>query len=260
MNLGKPKNDMTNSNIAKESQSTNTLNLQKDENKKVTKEQPKTALFKNPMALLIIGVAVSCIVLLMLIITIFTKPREESISSEQTNTATVSNNEDTTNNTANSNKNATSSNSGKTNNTTEKTDDLGVGFQNFTADTNMTTSSSLDDPNEALKDIYGLSTRVDYEVSEIDYVTDFVNYTKKRGTWGGGIELYWLDAVYKDTPYIIQIPFKYYKELDDTGIVPVKMEVLRINVTGSTDGTERTIVSFMELDETTLKTLLKNKK
>lgn len=135
-----------------------------------------------------------------------------------------------------------------------------VGFQDFTGDTNMKTSTNLDDPNSILKDVYGLSVRVDYEVSDIDYVTDFVNYKKHRGTWGGGLELYWLEATYKDIPYIIQIPFKYYKELDDVGIVPVKMEVLRINVIGSTSGNERTIVSYMTLDEATLKTLLKNRK
>ncbi len=135
--------------------------------------------------------------------------------------------------------------------------DPNVGFQDFTGNTNMTSDSPLSNPDGFIEDINGLTTRVEYEVTSIQSAVDFVNYTKRRGTWGGGLELYWLDCTYKDKHYVVQIPFQYYKELDDTGIVPVKMEVL---YSKQPTGEMLTIISYMSLDEQTLKTLLKSKK
>lgn len=132
----------------------------------------------------------------------------------------------------------------------------GMGTQDFTQNTNMTTSSVLTDPDQYIEDLYGLTTRVDYTVSNISSVADFVSYTKHRGTWGGGLELYWLEADYKGSKYVIQVPFEYYKELDDTGIVPVKMEVLTI--AGSTADEKLTVISYMCLDEKVLEDILKN--
>lgn len=132
----------------------------------------------------------------------------------------------------------------------------GVGTQDFTQNTTMTNSDVLTNPDQYVQDLYGLSTRVDYTVDKISYVADFVSYTKHRGTWGGGLELYWLDAEYKGNQYVVQVPFKYYKELDDAGIVPVKMEVLSIQ--GSAQGEMLTVISYMSLDEEVLKDILKN--
>ena len=130
----------------------------------------------------------------------------------------------------------------------------GLGTQNFLDNTTMTSSSEMTDPSRFTKDIYGLTTRVDYTVKQIQSVTDFVSYTKYRGTWGGGIELYYLDVEYKGTKYVIQVPFVYYKELDEKGIVPVKMEVLRIQ--GSTTDEILTVISYMTLDAETLQSVL----
>lgn len=140
----------------------------------------------------------------------------------------------------------------------ESEEPLGVGVQDFTQDTNMTTSDTLTDPEEFVQDIYGLTTRVDYTVDEIIEAADFVSYTKHRGTFGHGLEIYWLEATYKESEYVIQVPFKYYKELDDVGIVPVKMEVLRVK--SNADGSMLTIISYMSLDEKTLETILKSQK
>lgn len=131
----------------------------------------------------------------------------------------------------------------------------GMGTQDFTQNTNMTTSDVLTNPDQYVEDLYGLTTRVDYTVSSISNIADFVSYEKHRGTWGGGLELYWLDADYKGKHYVVQVPFQYYKELDDTGIVPVKMEVLTID--GSTPDEKLTVISYMCLDEETLKDILK---
>lgn len=133
--------------------------------------------------------------------------------------------------------------------------DPSVGTQDFTQNTNNTSNSPLTNPDDFVKDIYGLTTRANYDVAEIQSAADMVAYTKHRGTWGGGLELYYLDVTYKEQKYVIQVPFQYYKELDDTGIIPVKMEVLRIrNETG--DG-YLTVISYMCLDEATLKSILK---
>lgn len=132
----------------------------------------------------------------------------------------------------------------------------GVGTQDFTGNTNMNTSEVLTNPDEFLQDINGLTTRVDYTVSSITNISDFVSYTKHRGTWGGGLELYWLDAEYQGTKYVIQVPFKYYKELADEGIVPVSVEILTIP---SPSGDENLhVASYMCLDEKVLKDVLKN--
>jgi len=134
-----------------------------------------------------------------------------------------------------------------------------LGIQDFTGDTNMTTSNNVDDIDEDLEDLFGLSLRVDYTVSKIETITDFVNYEKKRGTWGGGLEVYYLDATYHGNKYFIQVPYKYYKELEDTGIVPVSMEVLRINSNTGTSDDERVVVSYMKLDSKTLESVMKKK-
>lgn len=131
----------------------------------------------------------------------------------------------------------------------------GMGTQNFLQNTTMDSSSSLSDPENFVKDLYGLTTQVNYTVASIGVAADFVNYTKHRGTWGGGLELYYLDCEYKGTKYVVQVPFQYYKELDETGIVPVKMEVLRIK--GDTSNDYLTVISYMQLDAETLRSVLK---
>lgn len=138
---------------------------------------------------------------------------------------------------------------------TQSGNSTGLGTQNFLESTTMQNGSVLTDPDMYLEDLYGLTTRVDYTVEKISNVADFVSYEKHRGTWGGGLELYWLDAEYKNQHYVVQVPFEYYKELDDVGIVPVKMEVLTIK--GSAEGETLTVISYMCLDAETLKDILK---
>lgn len=92
-----------------------------------------------------------------------------------------------------------------------------------------TNTGEVTDSAEFLKDINGSQIPKHYEVKKINYETDFVSYTKKRGVTGDGVELLWLDAEYKGNPYVIQVPFKVWKELDETGITVVDMEVLTID-------------------------------
>lgn len=90
-------------------------------------------------------------------------------------------------------------------------------------------TEDVTEPGEFLKDINGSQIPKHYEVKKITYETDFVSYTKKRGVTGDGVELLWLDAEYKGNPYVIQVPFKVWKELDENGITVVDMEVLTID-------------------------------
>lgn len=118
---------------------------------------------------------------------------------------------------------------------------VNVGVPNFNTNTNMTSDTSVENYNNFVKSVDGKDVEVDYTVSRIDTVSDFVNYTKHRGVTGTGIELYWLEATYLDRPYVIQVPFSVFKELGDTGIVPVQVEVLYLK-----DGSK--IISYMEID------------
>lgn len=116
-----------------------------------------------------------------------------------------------------------------------------AGLPNFNTNTNMKSDSPVSDYSEFVKNLEGEYVKVDYTVSRIDTKDDFVNYKKYRTVTGTGVELYWLDVVYKERSYTITVPFKVYKELDDVGIVPVTMEVLVL-----TDNSE--IISYMEVN------------
>lgn len=121
--------------------------------------------------------------------------------------------------------------------------DVNVGVPNYNINSNMKADTEVENYNNFVKSVDGKDVATNYTVARIDTVTDFVTYTKHRGVTGTGVELYWLDAVYKDRPYVIQVPFKVFKELGDTGITPVKVEVLYL-----TDNSQ--IVSYMEVDTT----------
>ena len=93
---------------------------------------------------------------------------------------------------------------------------------------NMQTSDTLDQVTDFLKDLQGVSIPVDYTVTEINYVRDYVNYTKRRASVDEGMELYWIDIVYNNKKYKCTIPFWRYKAMKDEGICIVEMEVLSL--------------------------------
>ncbi len=67
-----------------------------------------------------------------------------------------------------------------------------------------------------------------------------VNYEKFRATTGEGLELFWLDIIYKEKEYRAQIPYYIYVQLEDKGIIIVNMEVLTL-----VDG--GTMITFMQV-------------
>ena len=93
---------------------------------------------------------------------------------------------------------------------------------------NMKQNSDTSNPKDFLKDINGNKIPKNYEVNRIEHATDFIDYTKKRGITGDGTELLWLDAKYKGRPYVVQVPFSIYKELDSSGITVVDVEILHL--------------------------------
>lgn len=90
----------------------------------------------------------------------------------------------------------------------------------------MNNSGALSDPKSFISDVNGNKIPKDFVVQRIADETDFVNYTKRRGMTGDGVELLWLDAQYKGIPYSVQVPFKIWRELDPQGITVVDMEVM----------------------------------
>lgn len=96
------------------------------------------------------------------------------------------------------------------------------------------------DFTNSVTDLNGNKIDSNYVVSSREVVTDYVNYEKKRGITSNGLELYWLDVTYKDNPYVIQVPYQTWSNLDSKGTTVVDMEVLNID-----DGSQ--VISYMQL-------------
>lgn len=124
---------------------------------------------------------------------------------------------------------------------------VSLGIKDATSDTTYDNYTKPVDPSLYLKDISGLTMNAQYTVSSIETIRDFVNYRKMRGQIGVGYELLWLDVTYKEQSYVIQVPFTLYKELDNTGIIVVDMEVLHIPIVTAEGKREGSIVSSMSV-------------
>lgn len=92
----------------------------------------------------------------------------------------------------------------------------------------MTTGATVYSANDFIKDLNGLEVSAIYNVESIEYVTDYVNYETRRASMDDGMELYWIEAKYHDKKYRVQIPYCYYKSMQDNGICKVNMEVLNL--------------------------------
>lgn len=92
----------------------------------------------------------------------------------------------------------------------------------------MTTGATVYNANDFISDLNGLEVSAIYNVESIEYVTDYVNYDTRRASIDQGMEFYWVEAKYHDRKYRIQIPYYYYKNMQDTGICKVNMEVLNL--------------------------------
>lgn len=102
----------------------------------------------------------------------------------------------------------------------------------------LKTPDHLDQSTDFLKDLNGVEIPVSYNVKSMDYVTDYVNYTKRRASMDDGMELYWLEVEYNGLRYRCTVPFWRYKAMSDSGICVVKIEVLTL------EGGEK-VISYM---------------
>lgn len=121
---------------------------------------------------------------------------------------------------------------------TETETSWGLGITDYSKDTNMKNDGELSPSTDFLKDLYGVSIPVSYNVKSYDYIKDYVNYEKRRASMDDGMELYWLEITYNGLKYRCTIPFYRYKALNNTGICKVEMEVLTL------EGGEK-VISYM---------------
>lgn len=102
-----------------------------------------------------------------------------------------------------------------------------VGIQDATGDTVKVNNTPVSN-NTFVKDLKGNSIGQNYDVSNISVVVDFISYKKRRAVTGKGVEIYWLDAMYKGSPARVQVPLSIFKELDAEGITMADVEVVTI--------------------------------
>lgn len=124
--------------------------------------------------------------------------------------------------------------------TTKDSTGINPGVQNYDDDSNMTTGATVYSSSDFIKDLNGMDVSAVYNVDSIDFVEDYVSYETRRAITADGMELYWLEATYNNKPYRIQIPFYYYKNLGDSGICKVNVEVLTLVGGGK-------IISYMQV-------------
>lgn len=115
-----------------------------------------------------------------------------------------------------------------------------VGLPNFSDDPGGKTTARYFSANDYVKDLNGLDIPAVYNVKSRTYIKDFVNYEAKRAIMDDGMELYWLEVLYKNRKYRVQCPFYIFKDLDETGICVVEIEVLNM------EGGEK-VISFMQV-------------
>ncbi|GAA0101595.1 hypothetical protein UT300012_23100 [Paraclostridium bifermentans] len=146
-------------------------------------------------------------------------------------------------------KNVESNNQNTNNNTStqpgasmDDTNAINPGLPNTETGQNKVNNGKLTPSGDFLKDVNGNQIPTNYEVKQVKEETDFVNYEKRRGVTGDGVELLWLDAEYKGVPYTVQVPFKIWKELDPKGITVVSMEVLYLQ-------DDKKVISFMSVKD-----------
>lgn len=99
--------------------------------------------------------------------------------------------------------------------------DVQAGAPNLNSNTQVINDSEISQAT----DLNGKVVETNYKIKQINTVRDYVSFKKFRTVTGTGLEFYYLDAVYKDNPYIIQVPYAVFKELENSGITLVDVEV-----------------------------------
>lgn len=131
-------------------------------------------------------------------------------------------------------------------------EEVRAGAPNLTTDTKTSNTASVVESTTLTKDLNKQSIDVNYNVQNIKTVRDYINYEKFRSITDAGLEIYWLEATYKDRKYIVQVPYKIFKELDTKGITVVDVEVV-------TTDTQSEVVTYMNVVENSKSLINQNK-
>lgn len=115
-----------------------------------------------------------------------------------------------------------------------------AGAPNLYGDSKDTNTSTVVSDTKITTNLNGEKVDPNYKIREIKTVQDFINYTKYRAITDKGMEFYWLETMYKDKKYKVQVPFAIYKELEKKGITVVDVEVTVLE-----DGSE--VVTYMNV-------------
>lgn len=61
---------------------------------------------------------------------------------------------------------------------------------------------------------------------KIDVASDSMSYTKHRSVTSPGIEIYWLEGVFRNRNVVTTIPYSLYQQIPSTGVISVEVEVV----------------------------------
>lgn len=142
-------------------------------------------------------------------------------------------------------------NAKKENEKNKNKDDIKAGTPDLYGNSTGENKSDITPADNITTNLNGEAVNPNYNVVNIETVTDYINYTKYRAVTSEGMEFYWLEVVYKQKTYKCQVKYNIYSKLDTQGITVVDMEVLTLD-----DGSE--IISYMNVRKDA-DTLLNNK-
>lgn len=109
----------------------------------------------------------------------------------------------------------------------KNSDSFVQGDPQYSADGDKT-SAKVYSADDYIKDLQGADVPAIFSVNSMDYIKTHVSYVAKRAIIDDGMEMYWLDVTYKKKKYRMQVPYYYFKSLEDEGICRVEIEVLNL--------------------------------
>lgn len=139
---------------------------------------------------------------------------------------------------------------------TETPSDVKAGAPNLQVDNQKVNDTPVTDESKITSDLNGNELNTNYKIKSINTVRDFINFKKYRAQTADGMEFYWLEVTYKEKPYKVQVPYKIFKELDDSGITVADIEVTKVDKGGGQSGE---VVTYMNIVENSKKLINQDK-
>lgn len=207
----------------------NKLDDIRDDEEKDDVREHDPSLFDGKKIAVIIGAIVVVMVLLLVVVPKLTNSEgSKQPTATVAPSATVGDGTDTTG--------TTGDGTGDGENTNMYTE----GDTNYAKSDKNETTAKVYKPDEYIKDLTGKDISAVYTVKSRDYIKAHVSYKAKRAIIDDGMEMYWIDVVYKKKNYRVQVPFYYFKDFEDSGICRVEIEVLTLENGGQ-------VISYMQV-------------